>query len=55
MPRIFSHVVVTGELAATSGDELTRTAQSVEMAAAHLDNFLTLVRFTAAMDRASSD
>jgi len=39
--------------ATTSSDELTRTAQSVETAAAHLDNFLTLVRFIA-MDRASS-
>ncbi|RLN33225.1 hypothetical protein C2845_PM03G18090 [Panicum miliaceum] len=40
-------------VASLGGGELTRTAQSLETAAAHLDNFLTLVRFVA-MDRASS-
>ena len=49
-PPVQAHATVA---AATSGDELMRIAQSVETAAAHLDNFLTLVRFIA-MDRTSS-
>ena len=49
-PPVQAHATVA---AATSGDELMRIALSVETAAAHLDNFLTLVRFIA-MDRTSS-